>query len=199
VLHPKDVSCPNASQSSEIPVTGACTIGLPFFDTFSGHFPYSLFEHFEDLFWYDRRSLQPVRDGAVRIVYEPLNLHIVLKDGYTHLRHRSTQWSFASRPLTTKEAITMFWTPIPKEEFIYALHERIIQYFPDFVLRMRVVGVDGALIPGSPKGVERIVAQWRTKQRRGWFDSTLSFVRFLIATYIHHHVNLIRVLTAMLR
>lgn len=147
-------------------ITGTCTIGLSFFDAFEGHFPFNLFEHFEEeryLLWYDAKCLRPARDGAGHAVHGPVYLHIILKDGYTindQLKawiHAAELCSMVGRKDTrnTNDA-----DAIREDKEALALmrssYTRIIQDFPDFIAQMRAAGwntVDGALMPGSPKGV----------------------------------------------
>jgi Vitamin B6 photo-protection and homoeostasis len=174
VPNPKDISQaerilahPGVFRDAQGRVTGTCTIGLPFFDAFSGHFPSGLFEHFEEeryLLWYDTRCLRSVRDGTGHTIHGPVNLHIILKDGYT-VNDQLKAWIHAvelcsiiahGRQEISKGAITA--NPEAKEALalIRSSHERIDQYFPDFIARMRAAGwntVDGVLMPGSPKGV----------------------------------------------
>ncbi|KAF8231011.1 DUF647-domain-containing protein [Tricholoma matsutake] len=147
-------------------ITGTCTIGLSFFDAFEGHFPFNLFEHFEEeryLLWYDAKCLRPARDGAGHAVHGPVYLHIILKDGYTindQLKawiHAAELCSMVGRKDTRN---TNDVDAIREDKEALALmrssYTRIIQDFPDFIAQMRAAGwntVDGALMPGSPKGV----------------------------------------------
>jgi len=139
-------------------ITGRCTIGLPFFDAFRGHFPSSLFEHFEEeryLLWYDNQCLRPTRDGAGHTVRGPVYLHIVLKDGYT-VSDQLRAWIHAAELCSMTAHKPTGSTDREAMALIRASHKCIVQCFPDFIERMRAAGwntVDGPLMPGSPKGV----------------------------------------------
>jgi hypothetical protein len=131
---------------------------LAFFDAFPVHFPSSLFEHFEEeryLLWYDPQCLDP---GYT--VHGPVHLHIVLKDGYT-VNDQLKAWIHAAELCSMSargRGDTADTNPQDKEALalIRSSHKCVVQYFPDFIARMRAAGwntVDGALVPGSPKGV----------------------------------------------
>jgi hypothetical protein len=141
-------------------VTGKCTIGLPFFDAFPGHFPSCLFDLFRDekyLLWYDHRCLRPSPDGKGHNVNGPLYIHIVLKDGY-NLSDQLRAWIHATE-LCTMSSHGRKDTKDPNLQalsLIQSSHEQTVEHFPGFIAQIRAGGwniIDGALMPGSPRGV----------------------------------------------
>ena len=106
------------------------------------------------LLWYDNKSFRPIRDGASNTVHGPgpIHLHIVLKDGYT-VHDQLKAWTHAAELCSTTGTGT---TDREAISLIRSSHKCIVQYFPDFIARMRAAGwntVDGPLMPGSPRGV----------------------------------------------
>ena len=144
-------------------VNGKCTIGLSFLNAFSGHFPSSLFDLFEEeryLLWYDAHCLRPARDRGGHTLHGPVHLHIILKSGYT-LIDQLKAWVHAVELCSMaahKGDSTDKTDPQDGKalSLIHSSYERTVQHFPDFIARMRIAGwntIDGALMPGSPKGV----------------------------------------------
>ena len=152
---------PDVLRGSTDHVIGRCRLGSSFSQVFQGHpIPTGLPELFQTeryILWYDPKSLRSSLSKPSR--NDPLDLHILLKEGYTP-QDQLRAWAHAAELCRLVASLRMASVHEKEEEdplsLVCTALDTSTRAFPDFIKSMRLSGWntnETVLMAGAPNGV----------------------------------------------